>query len=398
MPSQVPAVLSRSLLHDGAAHTVSAAYFEHPPIPSQTPDWPQLDSGLRAHTWWGSGAPSVVGAQVPRRPDCAQLTQGPVQAMLQQTPSAQNPEAHCDPALQMAPSGFGPQLPFTHFDPTQSVSEAQVAAQAPVVESQVKGAQMTVGPAVQVPWPSQTRPPLTAGPSQEPRWHIVPRTKLRQAPAPSHVPSRPQVEGSDAGQTLALRGAPPAGTNAQIPWDPALLQDLHVSVQALLQQTPSTQNPLAQSPPHPQAAPLAPLILLVPLQATAGASLPPSRTDPSAPGVVERMPHPVAQRLSQPTATTSPKSRAARKLSIWTKLKRRSPPCKARPRFRPVKAIVGRPWAVGTSGRGAPRNDPGRGRPSSLVAQAEGTFWRGGRRILQRRAPGPPLFAGRALC
>ena len=49
MPSQVPAVLSRSPLHDGAAHTVSAAYLEQPPMPSQTPDSPQLDSGLRAH-------------------------------------------------------------------------------------------------------------------------------------------------------------------------------------------------------------------------------------------------------------------------------------------------------------------------------------------------------------
>jgi len=301
---------------------------------------------------------------------------------------------------------------------------------------------------------------------------------------------------------LALRGAPPAGTNAQMPCEPAVLQDLHVSVQALLQQTPSTQNPLAQSPPQPQAAPLAPVILLVPLQATAGASRPPSRTDPSAPGVVERMPHPVAQRLSQPTATTSPKSRAVRKLSIWTKLKRRSPPCKARPGFRPVKGAsrgltrrhrctrsglerrpgrgrpsfspsgrgellarspvpgpgVGLAWArdggsqrettgIGpadstarradhpsaarcgshrTSSRGATRLLPAELRPASRAAprnrgrgltpsrpdddhpatrrphQAQGVLPAesipSGRRILQRRAPGPPLFAGRALC
>ena len=151
MPSQVPAVLSRSPLHDGATQTVSAAYLEHPPIPSQTPDCPQLDAGLCAQSPWGSAAPSVVGPQVPSRPACAQLTQGPVQAMLQQTPSAQNPEAHCDPALQTAPGGFGPQLPFTHLEPTQSLSEAQVAAQAPVVGLQLNGAQMTVGPAVQVP-------------------------------------------------------------------------------------------------------------------------------------------------------------------------------------------------------------------------------------------------------
>ena len=151
MPSQVPAVLSRSPLHDGATQTVSAAYLEQPPIPSQTPDCPQVDAGPCAQMPWGSAAARVVGQQVPTRPDCAQLTQGPVQAMLQQTPSAQKPEAHCDPARQMAPAGFGPQLPFTHFEPTQSLSEAQVATQVPVVASQLNGAQMTLGPAAQVP-------------------------------------------------------------------------------------------------------------------------------------------------------------------------------------------------------------------------------------------------------
>jgi hypothetical protein len=241
----------------------------------------------------------------------------------------------------VAPSGFGPQLPFTHFEPTQSLSEAQLAAQAPVVASQLNGAQMTVGPAVQVPSPSQTRPPLTAAPSQDPRWQVVPSKNVRQAPAPSHVPSRPQVEGSAAGQTAALRGAPPAGTNAQIPCDPAVLQDLHVSVQALLQQTPSTQNPLAQSPPHPHAAPLAPLILLVPLQATGRASLPPSWTDASL-GPPERRPHAAGPRPTQQTATT-PKSRAARKLSIWTNVKPRSSPGKRRAGFPAVKANAPRP-------------------------------------------------------
>jgi len=150
-PSQVPAVLSRSPLHDGATQTVWAAYLEHPPIPSQTPDCPQLAAALCAQRPWGSAPPDVVGPQVPIRPACAQLTQGPVQAMLQQTPSAQKPEAHCDPALQRAPVGLGPQLPFTHFEATQSLSAAQVEAQVPVLVSQLNGAQMTVGPAVQVP-------------------------------------------------------------------------------------------------------------------------------------------------------------------------------------------------------------------------------------------------------
>ena len=151
MPLQVPAVLSRSPQHDGATQTVSAAYLEHPPIPSQTPDCPQEDAGLITQKPRESAAPSAVGEQVPIRPGCPQLTQGPVQAVLQQKPSAQKPEAHCDPVLQTAPVGLGPQLPFTHFEPTQSLSERQVPAQMSVVASQLNGAQMTVGPAVQVP-------------------------------------------------------------------------------------------------------------------------------------------------------------------------------------------------------------------------------------------------------
>jgi hypothetical protein len=92
-----------------------------------------------------------------------------------------------------------------------------------------------------------------------------------------------------------------------------VLHDLHVSVQALLQQTPSTQNPLAQSPSHPQAVPLVPLILLVPLQVTI--ALPLSWTDPSALGALEWLPHPATKSPTHPT-TTTPTSRAARKLTM----------------------------------------------------------------------------------
>lgn len=185
---------------------------------------------------------------------------------------------------------------------------------------------------------------------QDPGSQIVPRTKLRQAPAPSHVPSRPQVEGSEAGQTPAPRGAPPAGTNAQDPGAPAVLQDLHVSVHALLQQTPSTQNPLAQSPAHPHAAPLAPFILLVPLQATVGASPPPSWTDPSARSAVEWLLHPAAKRPTHPTAT-APKSRAARKLIISRNVSPR--PLPARRELGCVRsfASVSRGWVGAFAGQ-----------------------------------------------
>jgi hypothetical protein len=61
----------------------------------------------------GSAAASATGEQVPREVERAQLWQAPVQAVEQQTPSAQKSLAHSLAAAQGWPSAFGPQLPFT---------------------------------------------------------------------------------------------------------------------------------------------------------------------------------------------------------------------------------------------------------------------------------------------
>ena len=93
-----------------------------------------------------------MAEQVPSRPVWLQLTHGPVQALLQQTPSAQKFEAHCEAAVQSAPIGFGPQVPFAHLMPlAQSASDAQVPKHALVFPSQLNGAQMITGPDAQVP-------------------------------------------------------------------------------------------------------------------------------------------------------------------------------------------------------------------------------------------------------
>jgi hypothetical protein len=174
-PSQVPAVFRRSPLHEGAAQTVSAAYFAQPPSPSQAPVWPHVEVGVAVQILCGSATPVAVGQQVPIRPLWAQLTHGPVQATLQQKPSAQKPEAHWLAAVQTAPAGRLPQLPFTHFTlAAQSVSDEQLVTQAPDLASQLKGAQMVVGPGVQLPAPLQTRMPLTDAPSHVPAWQTVP--------------------------------------------------------------------------------------------------------------------------------------------------------------------------------------------------------------------------------
>lgn len=78
------------------------------------------------------------------------------------------------------------------------------------------------------------------------------------------------------GHVDAVRGGSPAAMKLQVPGAAMVLQDLQVSVQALLQQTLSTQNPLPQSASQPQGVPL---VFFVPAsceQAGGGASIPPS--------------------------------------------------------------------------------------------------------------------------
>jgi hypothetical protein len=69
------------------------------------------------------------------------------------------------------------------------------------------------------------------------------------------VPSCPQLAIGDAAQVAALRGLIPVGTKAQVPIMPGTLQALQLSWQADAQQTPSTQNPLSQSPSQAQTVP-----------------------------------------------------------------------------------------------------------------------------------------------
>lgn len=179
-----------------------------------------------------------------------------MQLLLQQTPSAQCPEAHCPWFIQAAPFGLRPQLPATHLVlGAQSESEAQVTTQALVLLSQLKGEQMRDGPEVQFPAPSQARMPPIDAPLQVPAWQTVPSSYVRQPPLPSQVPSSPQDDAGLCGQTLATLGATPAATNEQTPGAEGLLQDLQLSVHALLQQTPSTQKLLVQSAAQPQAVP-----------------------------------------------------------------------------------------------------------------------------------------------
>jgi hypothetical protein len=147
----------------------------------------------------------------------------------------------------------------------QSASERQSGKHWPIEVSQLNGAQMICGPAAQRPAPSQSSTSTTAPLWHVPAWQTVPTGYCRQLPCPSQVPSVPQVATSDLWQAARDGGAVPAGTNVQSPDAPGTLHALHVSVQALSQQTPSAQNPLSQSAAHPQAWPFATLPAFPPL-------------------------------------------------------------------------------------------------------------------------------------
>jgi hypothetical protein len=88
--------------------------------------------------------------------------------------------------------------------------------------------------------------------------HWVELPYLRQLPAPSQVPSRPQLDGDAIGHALGTRGGAPAWRDKHCPTLSATLQVLHASVQAWLQQTPSgAQKPDAHWGPQVQVSPFA---------------------------------------------------------------------------------------------------------------------------------------------
>jgi hypothetical protein len=178
MPLHVPAVFRRSPpLQVGATQTVSAAYSAQPPMPSHVPVCPHDAAPLSLQIACGSALPASTGQHAPERPTRLQLTHGPLQATLQQTPSAQKPDAQSVFFWHTAPGGLGPQLPFTQLTPSaQSVLDLHVTTQALVAASQLNGAQIVAGPDLQRPCPSHTLTPTTAPSEQEPALQIVPAT------------------------------------------------------------------------------------------------------------------------------------------------------------------------------------------------------------------------------
>jgi hypothetical protein len=320
-PSHVRAVLTRLPEQLGASHRVSRGYLEQPATPSQVPVRPQLAAPWSVQIPRGSGTPAATGKQLPSREGRLHFTHAPLQATAQQTLSAQCPEAHSSSITQCAPFIFLPQLPFWQAWPlTHWLLATQVLKHARLDGSQENGAQISVGPGLHRPSSVQTYSPTTESFSQLPSRHTVPGTCLRHAPAPSHLPSSPQLDAGDAGHADAARGLAPVGRFTHDPAEPATAHDLHPSVQAVVQQTPSAQNPLAHSLAHAQASPASFLVTGVGQEASGG-----SATSGRSPGSM-------STRVSASDMPPSPASRLGAGLSLHAAAAIRSPTAAAKAR------------------------------------------------------------------
>jgi hypothetical protein len=119
-------------------------------------------------------------------------------------------------------------------------------------------------PPPQVPAPSQVEAVLAVPLAQPAAWQTVPAAYLRQAPAPSHRPSLPQLETGSASQSLC--GSVPAAADVHCPSLPTPAQVWQVPLHAVWQQTPSTQKPLMQAALLVQAVPFGSAATQVPAE------------------------------------------------------------------------------------------------------------------------------------
>lgn len=249
-------------VQEAATQTVPTTWLRQAPAPSHLPSRPQVAGAVEAQRPRGSSDPAGTLVQVPKAPTTLHALHEPQVGDPQHTPSTQLPDAHSRPPVQICPRPlrFPQILVLTphRLGAAHSLSVAQDVWQALMgaVALQANGAQGCVAPAVQVPAPSQAEGKVRVNPSARHALgaQTVPAGNLRQAPAPSHLPSRAQVVGRSAAQ-LVRGSALPAATGAQAPTKPATLQARQGPQVMAPQHTPSTQFPEEHCVPAVQAIP-----------------------------------------------------------------------------------------------------------------------------------------------
>jgi hypothetical protein len=135
---------------------------------------------------------------------------------------------------------------------TQSASAVQLVRHAPSPPHEY-GAHETGSAVRQTPAPLQVRAGVAVDPVHAPAAQAVAPEYCRHAPAPSHIPSLPQVIAPWSAHCAS--GSLPLGTSMHSPSLPAIAHDLHVPAHAALQQTPCAQIADAHSSPAVHGAP-----------------------------------------------------------------------------------------------------------------------------------------------
>jgi hypothetical protein len=153
LPLHVEAGVSAPAAQEAGRQTEPAAALEQPPAPLHVPVCPQLSDDSLLQTWCGSITPEPTGPHSPFWLGSAQLTQAPLHAVLQQMPSAQNPDAH-SPAQSQAPP-----RPFLRFG-SQTPSSAMLFG-------------LTGTPGSTSAGPSPTEPSPTKAPAPIPALSVV---------------------------------------------------------------------------------------------------------------------------------------------------------------------------------------------------------------------------------
>jgi hypothetical protein len=116
----------------GLPHVVPDAHRAQAPVPLHTPVCPQVDMAVAVQALPGS----LPAAALPQTP-VVQAWQTPLQAVLQQMPSTQKPDWHCDGTEHALPSAaWLTQAPPTQESPgTQSAAVVQELSQAPAEQT-----------------------------------------------------------------------------------------------------------------------------------------------------------------------------------------------------------------------------------------------------------------------
>jgi hypothetical protein len=135
---------------------------------------------------------------------------------------------------------------------TQSASPPQLVRQAPPPPHRY-GAHETGSAIRQVPAPLQVRAGVAVDSLHAAGAQVVAPEYERQAPAPSQVPSLPQVIAPSSAHWFS--GSVPLAASMHCPSLPAIAHDLQVPAQAVVQQTPCAQIADAHSVPAVHEAP-----------------------------------------------------------------------------------------------------------------------------------------------